>query len=153
MQTELAAEGRCEVSITTMLVTDADRRRLGSSLEKAGGGRRRHHREFVALETDLEFASSVLAKEVPSDVVTMNSTVEICDLDGGEIESFTLAYPEDLDDADIARARMSVLAPLGRALLGRRVGEVVQVAVLAGPRRIRIERLRYQPERVGHFDR
>lgn len=85
------------MSIATMLVTDADRRRLGSSLEKAAGGRSRHHREFVALETDLEFASNVLAEEVP--------------------------------------------------------GEVVQVAVPAGPRRIRIERLRYQPERVGHFDR
>jgi len=138
------------VSIATMLVTDADRRRLGSSLEKAAGGRSRHHREFVALETDLEFASNVLAEEVPGDVVTMNSTVEVCDLDGGETETFTLAYP---DDADISRGRMSVLAPLGRALLGRRVGEVVQVAVPAGPRRIRIERLRYQPERVGHFDR
>jgi regulator of nucleoside diphosphate kinase len=87
-------------------------------------------------------ASSVLAEEVPGDVVTMNSTVEVCDLDGGETETFTLAYP---DDADISRGRMSVLAPLGRALLGRRVGEVVQVAVPAGPRRIRIERLRYQP--------
>lgn len=133
----------------TMLITDTDRRRLGTSLEKAAYGRSRHRSEFVALETDLEFASSVMAEEVPGDVVTMNSTVEVRDLDAEATESFTLVYPED---ADIGSARMSVLAPLGRALLGRRVGEVIQVAVPAGRRRIRIERLCYQPEQAGHFD-
>ncbi|TVS12678.1 MAG: hypothetical protein EA424_22305 [Planctomycetaceae bacterium] len=138
------------MSIATILITDTDRRRLGSSLERAADEGGRHDREFVALETDLDFAFSVLAEEVPGDVVTMNSTVEICDLDGGETESFTLAYPED---ADSSRGWISVLDPLGRALLGRRIGEVVQVAVSAGPRRVRVERLCYQPERAGHFDR
>ena len=147
---ELAEERSWDVSLATMLITDADRRRLGTALERAAHGCSRHHRDFVALETDLEFASSVLAEEVPGDVVTMNSTVEVRDLDAGETESLILAYPED---ADISLKRMSVLAPLGRALLGRRVGEVVEVTVPAGPRRIRIEGLHYQPERAGCFDR
>jgi regulator of nucleoside diphosphate kinase len=106
------------------------------------------HSHLDALEAGLELAQVLDSEEIPEDVVTMNSTVEICDLDSGEAETYTVLYPQD---ADIATDRISVLAPVGRALLGKRVGDVIRVTVPSGQRRIRIEAIRFQPERAGAY--
>ncbi len=131
---------------THVLVTDSDRRRLGSVLLDARtaalAGRERLH----ALEAELEQASPVDPEVVPHDVVTMDSTVEVRDLQSGETEVYTLVYP---DRADIGRGRLSVLAPMGTALLGRRTGEEVLYPAPSGLRRVRIEDILFQPERVG----
>ena len=78
----------------------------------------------------------------------MNSTVVLRDLDTGEVETYTLVYP---NHADIARNRLSVLAPVGTAILGYHVGDVVRWRVPAGVRRLRVEEVLFQPERVGAF--
>jgi regulator of nucleoside diphosphate kinase len=74
--------------------------------------------------------------ELPPDVVTMNATVRLRDLETGEEETYTLVYPAD---ADIAENKLSVLAPVGTALLGYRAGDVVEWPVPAGVSRFRIE--------------
>jgi regulator of nucleoside diphosphate kinase len=100
------------------------------------------------LEAELARAEIVDPKRVPKNVVTMNSTVKLRDLDTKEIETYTLVFPEQ---ADIANNKLSVLAPVGTAILGQRVGDVLRWRVPSGWRRLKVERVLYQPERAGVF--
>jgi regulator of nucleoside diphosphate kinase len=102
-----------------------------------------------ALERDTERALAVKPEAVPASVVTMNSQVEVLDLDTEERRCVTLVFPSM---AGIDEGRVSVLAPLGSALLGRREGRLVQWTTPRGEKRLRIERIVYQPEAAGRFD-
>jgi regulator of nucleoside diphosphate kinase len=88
------------------------------------------------------------ADAVPKGVVTMHSRVRVRDPKGEEASTYTLVYP---DEADIDAGKLSVLAPLGAALLGARVGQVVRFDTPGGVRRLRVERILYQPEAAGDF--
>jgi regulator of nucleoside diphosphate kinase len=99
--------------------------------------------DFDGLYSELQRAEIVGPDELPENVVAMNSTVALCDLDTGERETYTLVFPQR---ADIAEGRLSVLAPIGTAILGERVGADVTWRVPAGWRRLRIEEIIYQPE-------
>lgn len=132
-----------------ILMTENDRRRLGSMLQDPQLSRIEQRVCLHALESELERAYGVAPEELPHDVVTMNSTVEIRDLKSGETNVYTLVYP---DRADIDANRISVLAPIGTAILGCRVGDVVKVATPAGMRRIRVEEVHFQPERAGAYE-
>ena len=131
---------------STITITHEDRRRLGTMLQSAQARGMERQEYLHVLEADLERARGADATEVPPDLVTMNSTVELRDLKTGEIETYTIVYPER---ADVALDRISVLAPIGRAVLGSRVGDVVKVKVPSGWRRIRVEGIHYQPENAG----
>lgn len=100
------------------------------------------------LQSELEKAAVVDPAEVPADVVTMNSTVELLDLDSGVTEVRTLVFPEE---ADVEQAKVSVLAPIGTAMLGYRVGDTFEWKVPAGTRKLKITRLLYQPEAAGDW--
>ncbi len=76
---------------------------------------------------------------------TMNSTVELRDLETGEIEIYTLVYP---DQADVTLDRISLQAPVGAAIYGCRVGDIVSVTAPSGPRRLRVEAVRFELEQV-----
>lgn len=132
-----------------ILITENDRRRLGSMLQDPRIGTMEQRARLHALEMELERAYGVDPTELPEDVVTMNSTVEIRDLKSGETDVYTLVYP---DRADIDANRISVLAPIGTAILGCRVGDVVRVATPSGTRRIRVEEVHFQPERAGAYE-
>lgn len=131
-----------------ILITDYDRRRLAALVaERAERGlAERHYLED--LERELDRAAHVDPADVPPDVITMNSTVRLRDLDTGDTETFTLVFPED---ADVARQRISVLAPIGTAILGYRSGDVILWPVPQGRARLRVEQVVYQPERAGAF--
>jgi regulator of nucleoside diphosphate kinase len=101
-----------------------------------------------SLEAELELAEIVDPERVPKNVVTMNSTVKLRDLDTNELETYTLVFP---DEADIANYKLSVLAPVGTAILGQRVGDVLRWRVPDGWRRLKVVRVLYQPERAGVF--
>ena len=85
---------------------------------------------------------------MPHDVVTMNSRVQLVDLDTGEAMTYTLVFP---DDADLRQGKISVLAPIGTAMLGYRVGDTFEWRVPAGLRRLKIEAILYQPEAAGDY--
>jgi regulator of nucleoside diphosphate kinase len=90
-----------------------------------------------------ERAHLVASDEIPPDVVTMNSQVVLRDLDtGGEIV-LTLVFPRD---ANVDQQRVSVLAPLGTAILGYRGGDIIEWQMPGGTRRLEVERVLYQPE-------
>ncbi|WP_238383108.1 GreA/GreB family elongation factor [Rubripirellula obstinata] len=79
----------------------------------------------------------------------MNSTIELIDLDRDESETLTLVYP---DEASSAEGKLSILSPLGSELLGRRVGESVTLHLLQRETRKRVQKVAFQPERVGAFN-
>jgi regulator of nucleoside diphosphate kinase len=100
------------------------------------------------LAAELARAEIVDPERVPKTVVTMNSTVKLRDLETNEVETYTLVFPEQ---ADIANNKLSVLAPVGTAILGQRVGDAIRWRVPGGWRRLKVERVLYQPERAGVF--
>jgi regulator of nucleoside diphosphate kinase len=104
---------------------------------------------LAELQAELDHAQIVSPEEVPEDLVTMDSTITLRDLDTLETETYTLVYPER---ANIAEDRLSVLAPIGTAVLGYRVGDEVRWQVPEGWRRLRIEQVLYQPERQAASD-
>lgn len=132
----------------TRIITHEDRRRLGSAMDSAESLGIEPREYLDAIEGDLERATWADQSEVPSDLVTMNSTVELCDLDSGELDTYTIVYPER---ANAAADRISVFAPIGRAVLGSRIGDIVEVEVPSGWRRIQVKNVHYQPERAGDY--
>ena len=75
------------------------------------------------LEEELRGAEVVSSSEIPPDVVTMNSRVRVRDLDSGRESTYSLVFPRD---SDIAKGRISILAPIGTAIIGYRAGDVVR---------------------------
>lgn len=100
------------------------------------------------LDAELARARLVAQTEVPADVVTMNSDVVYEDTGSGERRTVRLVYPKD---AEAERGWVSVLAPVGAALLGLRQGQAIDWPVPRGTRRLRVLAVPYQPERHGHF--
>ncbi len=131
---------------TTIFITAADLRELREMVYQARKHEDVESANLARLQAELERARIVSPDDVPRDVVTMNSKVLLYDLDTREREIFTLVYPWQ---ADAENNRVSVLAPIGTALIGARVGDVMRWPVPAGILRFRIEELIYQPEREG----
>ena len=79
----------------------------------------------------------VSPEKIPPDVITINSQVRIRDLDAGRQTVYTLVFPRD---ADVAKNRISVFAPFGAALLGYRVGELLECAAPGVGKRLRVRK-------------
>jgi regulator of nucleoside diphosphate kinase len=132
----------------TRTMTEFDLRRLDALFERIRN-QVRPPPTLTVLERELEQAVVVKPEQVPATVVTMNSEVEVVDLDTAERRSLTLVFPSM---AGIETGRVSVLAPLGTALLGSREGTSVVWHTPRGARRLQVERVVYQPEAAGRFD-
>ncbi len=124
-------------------ITDSDMERLESLLMapiKVGDRDKSYLRE---LAEELHRAEVLSSKNIPNDVITMNSRVRLRDLDSGERLEYTLVFP---NAADASQHRISILAPIGTALIGYRVGDDITWEVPKGQRRLRIEEIIYQPK-------
>jgi regulator of nucleoside diphosphate kinase len=132
-----------------IVMSEFDRRRLQSLLGLLRARAGAAPDTLDLLEAEIERADVVRPEEIPPDVVTMNSEVELVDLDTHETLRLTIVFP---GLADVAQRRISVLAPIGLALLGCRVGDEVALPTPSRTRRIRIGRILYQPEAAGRFD-
>ena len=100
------------------------------------------------LRIALSGAQIVASQDLPDDVVTMNATVRLYWYETGETETYTLVYPHL---ADIANNRLSILAPVGTAILGHRTGDILHRQVPGGLQQFRIDELIRQPEREPAF--
>ena len=101
------------------------------------------------LEELLDFARVVNPEKVPHNVVTMNSRVLFEDVRTGENGTVTIVYPGDVDPTS---GKISVLSPVGAALLGEAEGNEVELPLPHGQvRRIRISNVLYQPEAQGDY--
>ena len=127
-------------------VTDFDSRHLEGIIEGARPRNSRDARSIELLEQHLGNAEVLPARRIGPDVVTMNSEVRVRDLDAKETITFSVVFPHA---ANAGAGRISVLAPLGMAVLGRNAGEDITWHTPGGLRRLRVDRVLYQPERVG----
>lgn len=99
----------------------------------------RHDQEHLdELGAELDRAVVLAPAEMPPNVVTMHATVHVLDLASGRRQELVLVTP---GEADVSARRISVLAPLGTALLGYREGDMVEWHMPGGLRRLRIERV------------
>ena len=101
----------------------------------------RDRAHFVDLQDELERASVVGADEIAADVVTLQSEVRVRDIETDASCEYTLESPSQ---ANLASGHISVLAPLGTALLGYREGDEVEWQMPGGLRRLRIEKVTQQ---------
>ena len=129
----------------TIFITQADMKRLQSLIESMKSSRE----DLQALRAELHQAHVVAPADIPKDVVTMNSKAQVRDLETNEIMTYTLVFP---GNANIDDGKISVLAPVGTAMLGHRAGEEFEWHVPAGPVRLRVEEVLYQPEAAGHYN-
>ncbi|MBV5293090.1 MAG: nucleoside diphosphate kinase regulator [Curvibacter lanceolatus] len=102
-----------------------------------------------ALATVLDESDVVPSRDIPPGVVTMQSRVTVQPVDGGPLRHITLAYPAE---AQPEKGQLSVLSPVGLALLGWPVGQPVQWQTPDGREACWIiVSIEYQPEAAGHF--
>jgi len=95
------------------------------------------------LEHLLKRAIVVSSDAVPAETITMNTEVLLCDDATGERRVVRVVYPAD---ADASQGLISVLQPLGTALLGASVGQVIDCRLAGGPRGLRVDKIIFQPE-------
>ena len=98
------------------------------------------------LAEEIEKASVVEPDQIPSDVITLNSTARLVDQNTHEEMLYTLVFPED---ADISQGKISILAPIGTAMLGYKVGDTFAWETPSGTRTIHVKEILYQPEASG----
>jgi regulator of nucleoside diphosphate kinase len=133
-----------------IVITELDQARLRNLLEGARRWNARDRAHVDHLAAELDRADVVLPADVPGDVVTMNSEIAVRDMDSNEEMTFALVFPSN---ADVNRQKISILAPMGTAVLGYRIGDMIDWRVPGRTRRLKIERVLFQPEAAGQFDR
>lgn len=133
----------------TFYITNFDRERLYSIINNHRSASPKIKALIDRLEEELEKAVVVEPENIPADVVTMNTKLRLRDEQSGAERILSLVFPAD---ADFEKNRISVLAPIGTALLGYRVGDIIEWEVPSGTKTFRIMETIYQPEAAGRFD-
>ena len=134
------------MSQPSIFITTKDVEKLRDLIREA------HHTEYRGsdylkkLAEEIEKASVVQPDQIPSDVITLNSTAHLVDRETNEEMVYTLVFPED---ADTSQGKISILAPIGTAMLGYKVGDIFEWDTPGGKRIIRVKEILYQPEAAG----
>ncbi len=130
----------------TIYITEADMQRLRELLEAVAGTLKRDAENLTRLEEELDRAKIVRPEDLPADAVSMNSRVVVEDINCATRSVYELVYPRN---ADISKGKISILAPIGTALLGYREGDVIEWEVPGGRKRLKVVRVEFQPEAAG----
>lgn len=102
----------------------------------------------ATLEQELSRAHLVDSYDILPDVITMNSRLKLRAMNNGEELHFTLVYPHDADETSY---RVSILNPVGMAVLGCRLGDKVQLQQVKGVSTYWVEAILHQPEAAGDW--
>lgn len=105
-------------------------------------------RNLPFLTEEINRAAKVESKAIAPDYVTMNSKVEVLDPDTKKVMTFQLVYPEE---ANLKNGKISVLSPMGSALLGYKAGDTISFNVPKGIKKMEIKSILYQPESQGEY--
>lgn len=128
----------------SILITEQDYERLALLIMHSNSP------NVSTLEEELARAEVVNQKDIPNDVVTMNSIVTFVSKDTGKESEIKLVYPKD---ADVTKGHVSVLAPVGIALIGLRVGQSINWPMPNGQaRQLQVTGIKYQPESQGDWE-
>lgn len=131
-----------------IFITDLDMQRLEELIDKASANPTRDSKYLEELGEELLKAEVVDPAGIPPDVITMNSRVCLQDIDSGEELVYTLVFPKD---ADLDNGKISVLAPVGTAMIGYRAGDRITLPVPSGVKKLKVKKILYQPEAAGDF--
>ena len=102
-----------------------------------------------ALNDELDRAQMCAPEDMPHDVVSMNSQVRFRDLTTGEERVRTLVFPAQMTDSS---SQLSVMAPVGAALLGLRAGSAIHWELPGGTAtHLEVLELIWQPEAAGEY--
>ncbi len=123
-------------------ITGDDAQRLRRVIDGRRAGNCPDGEYLDVLEQELDRAEIVEAEAIPHDVVTMNSEVRLRDLDSGDVRVYKLVFPNQPRTEN----SISILAPVGTAILGYRVGDVIEWRVPKGIRRLEVIEVVFQPE-------
>jgi len=109
-----------------------------------------HHQDFSVqdLINEMNRAIIISPKEVPENVITMNSRVLLRVVESGKDMTLWLVFP---DKMDAVKNPVSILSPLGTAMIGYKVGDVFMWESPTGMQQVEVLDILYQPERVGNF--
>lgn len=130
-------------------ITSQDRERLLKLIsDEKEFGNMQQTSHLHDLEREVRRARVLPQEEIPANVVTMNTQLLLKDLSTGEESDYTLVYPEN---ADFETNRISILAPIGTAVLGFREGDVFEWEIPAGKVSLQVMKVLYQPETAGDF--
>ena len=136
------------MSNKSIQITEFDLRRLIKLLREAEHTDYRGSEYLDKLRAELDHAQIVPSQAISQEIITMNSKVVLFDLATRKKETYTLVFPEY---ADIGQGKISILAPVGTAMLGCKVGDSFESKVPAGKRRLKVKRIIYQPEAAGDY--
>lgn len=125
----------------SVVITDTDMDRLTLLVQAYKHSLFRDQQQADLLDQKLAGAEVRTTEQVPGDLIRMHSRVRVFDFDRRRTRVYTLAFPHE---ANIARSMVSVLAPLGIALLGWRKGDVIEAQVPGGTRKLRVDDVRQQ---------
>jgi len=126
-------------------ITDSDMKRLRALVLSQDTQNSTHNKLLQDLNNELDRAIVIASENIPNDVVTMNSQIHLTDLDKGETIVCSLVFP---GKADFEKNRISILAPVGAAIIGCKVNDILDFEVPSGRTRLRIDTILYQPESV-----
>src|SRR5215510_4127903 len=134
---------------STIYITEVDLARLRKLIEAARDSGVDSNMPYMnKLEDELDRANIVDPKEIPMDAITMRSKVRLKDLESRKEMIYSPVFP---NEADGDEGRISVLAPVGTAMIGYRVGDIIEWEVPSGLRRLKVEEVLYQPEASGDY--
>ena len=131
-----------------IFVTEHDHERLSALIESNREDNAGDIEYLLTLEEELDRAEIVDPKEIPADVITMRSQVRLKDLVSGEANVYSLVFPAE---ANVGEGKISILAPIGTAILGYKRGDTIEWPVPSGLRRIKVDEVLYQPEAAGEY--
>ncbi len=129
----------------SIFITKADFAKLSQLIEGQPHANLTDRAALENLAQELDRAEIVEPQDVPANVVTMNSEVLLKDLDSGEVLRYRLIFPSQVKSVN----SISILAPVGTALLGYREGDVIEWPVPRGVRRLQVLNVLSQPEAAG----
>jgi len=129
----------------TIYISAYDKKRLLKLINRSNSG----SNSLKELTKELDRAQVVEPRDIPGNVITMNSRIRLKDIDSGEEMEYTLVFPQD---ADFKNKKISILAPIGTALIGYSVGDIIEWQVPKGIRKLQVEELLYQPEAAGNYE-
>lgn len=132
----------------TIHITQFDMDRLTELIDGLRLSPKANQANLDLLEKELYRAVLVDPPNIPRDVITMNSKVIITDTESGEKTTYTLVFPSA---ANISENKLSIMAPLGMALLGYRTGDIIEWPVPSGVRKLKVDQIIYQPEAAGDY--
>ena len=125
------------------LVTDLDMVKVADRLEEWRRWPGDDRDSVDHLQRKVNNAAVVRSNDIPADVVTLNSRVRVIDLADASAATYTLVLAPHVGTATDV---ISMMSPLGAALLGRREGDEIESWLYRGPRRLRIQAVVFQPE-------